>query len=264
MECHRIGARPGQGVERSHPDPIRRGTGTPPPDPGRMRRRSWRAPGRRRTPPNGGRRSAPPARARAPRPTAQRTPRAPARLSPASPGHFGSVSGTATIGTSAIMRNDRWSGWRITCPTGTGTSVGDTERVRVVRGDKQNAERGTESCHGVGRLDVLRPGGESRRGHQVGRTTGRSEPDTRLRAARPAGEALGEDMFDLRPSRRQPRAAGAISPELVALYEQRADLPVSVSPSCTTDRCSARRGSRSAPTEPRSTTASTRQTTRRW
>ncbi|WP_030458343.1 helix-turn-helix transcriptional regulator [Kitasatospora sp. NRRL B-11411] len=50
----------------------------------------------------------------------------------------------------------------------------------------------------------------------------------RLRAARLAGEALGEDMFDLWPSLRQPRAARAISPELVALYEQRADLPVSV------------------------------------
>ncbi len=50
----------------------------------------------------------------------------------------------------------------------------------------------------------------------------------RLRAARLAGEALGADMFDLWPSLRQPRAARAISPELVALYEQRADLPVSV------------------------------------
>ncbi|MFD7730227.1 XRE family transcriptional regulator [Kitasatospora phosalacinea] len=50
----------------------------------------------------------------------------------------------------------------------------------------------------------------------------------RLRAAHLAGEALGEDMFDLWPSLRQPRAARAISPELVALYEQRADLPVSV------------------------------------
>lgn len=35
-------------------------------------------------------------------------------------------------------------------------------------------------------------------------------------------------MFALWPSLRQPRAARAISPELVALYEQRADLPVSV------------------------------------
>lgn len=34
-------------------------------------------------------------------------------------------------------------------------------------------------------------------------------------------------MFALWPSLRQPRAARAISPELVALYEQRADLPVS-------------------------------------
>ncbi|MFI9331046.1 XRE family transcriptional regulator [Kitasatospora sp. NPDC052868] len=50
----------------------------------------------------------------------------------------------------------------------------------------------------------------------------------RLRTARLAAEALGEDMFALWPSLRQPRAARAISPELVALYEQRADLPVSV------------------------------------
>ncbi|MEV7600584.1 helix-turn-helix transcriptional regulator [Kitasatospora sp. NPDC089797] len=50
----------------------------------------------------------------------------------------------------------------------------------------------------------------------------------RLGTARLAAEALGEDMFALWPSLRQPRAARAISPELVALYEQRADLPVSV------------------------------------
>ncbi|MFG2909582.1 XRE family transcriptional regulator [Kitasatospora sp. NPDC048286] len=50
----------------------------------------------------------------------------------------------------------------------------------------------------------------------------------RLGTARVAAEALGEDMFALWPSLRQPRAARAISPELVALYEQRADLPVSV------------------------------------
>ncbi|MFB7128565.1 XRE family transcriptional regulator [Kitasatospora sp. NPDC056273] len=50
----------------------------------------------------------------------------------------------------------------------------------------------------------------------------------RLGTARVAAELLGEDMFALWPSLRQPRAARAISPELVALYEQRADLPVSV------------------------------------
>ncbi|MFF2039422.1 XRE family transcriptional regulator [Kitasatospora sp. NPDC058170] len=49
----------------------------------------------------------------------------------------------------------------------------------------------------------------------------------RLRTARAAAEVLGEDMFALWPSLRQPRAARAVSPELVALYEQRADLPVS-------------------------------------
>ncbi|MFJ8444475.1 helix-turn-helix domain-containing protein [Kitasatospora griseola] len=49
----------------------------------------------------------------------------------------------------------------------------------------------------------------------------------RLGTARLAAQVLGEDMFGLWPSLRQPRAARAISPELVALYEQRADLPVS-------------------------------------
>ncbi|WAL97272.1 XRE family transcriptional regulator [Streptomyces sp. Je 1-369] len=42
-----------------------------------------------------------------------------------------------------------------------------------------------------------------------------------------AAEALGEDVHALWPALRQARAARAISPELVALYEQRADLPVS-------------------------------------
>lgn len=53
----------------------------------------------------------------------------------------------------------------------------------------------------------------------LGRTPRR---ETALRAA----EALGEDMFTLWPALRQARAARAVSPELVALYEQRADLPV--------------------------------------
>jgi len=42
-----------------------------------------------------------------------------------------------------------------------------------------------------------------------------------------AAEVLGEDLFALWPSLRQPRAARTVSAELVALYEQRADLPVS-------------------------------------
>ncbi|MEV7021890.1 XRE family transcriptional regulator [Kitasatospora sp. NPDC093558] len=50
----------------------------------------------------------------------------------------------------------------------------------------------------------------------------------RLGTARLAAEALGEDMVALWPDLRQPRAARAISPELVALYERRADVPVSV------------------------------------
>lgn len=54
----------------------------------------------------------------------------------------------------------------------------------------------------------------------LGRTPRRA---TALQAA----EALGEDVHALWPTLRQARPARAISPELVALYEQRADIPVS-------------------------------------
>ncbi|WP_406055805.1 helix-turn-helix domain-containing protein [Streptomyces sp. NBC_01077] len=54
----------------------------------------------------------------------------------------------------------------------------------------------------------------------LGRTPRR---ETALKAA----EALGEDVHALWPALRQARAARAISPELVAVYDQRADLPVS-------------------------------------
>ncbi|MGJ0152902.1 helix-turn-helix domain-containing protein [Streptomyces sp. CH8.1] len=43
-----------------------------------------------------------------------------------------------------------------------------------------------------------------------------------------AAETLGEDVHALWPALRQARAARAVSSELVALYDQRADLPVSV------------------------------------
>ncbi|MFD3561642.1 helix-turn-helix domain-containing protein [Streptomyces sp. NPDC058686] len=43
-----------------------------------------------------------------------------------------------------------------------------------------------------------------------------------------AAQALQEDIHALWPALRQARTARAVSPELVALYEQRADLPVSV------------------------------------
>ncbi len=42
-----------------------------------------------------------------------------------------------------------------------------------------------------------------------------------------AAETLGEDVHALWPSLRQARPARAVSPELVALYDQRADVPVS-------------------------------------
>ncbi|MDQ1011082.1 transcriptional regulator with XRE-family HTH domain [Streptomyces sp. V4I23] len=53
----------------------------------------------------------------------------------------------------------------------------------------------------------------------LGRTPRRA---TALQAAK----ALGEDVHALWPALRQARPARAISPELVALYEQRADIPV--------------------------------------
>lgn len=52
----------------------------------------------------------------------------------------------------------------------------------------------------------------------LGRTPRR---ETAMRAA----EAIGEDVFALWPALRQARAARAVSPELIALYEQRADVP---------------------------------------
>ncbi|WP_326694442.1 XRE family transcriptional regulator [Streptomyces sp. NBC_01766] len=55
----------------------------------------------------------------------------------------------------------------------------------------------------------------------LGRTPRRT---TALKAA----HRLGEDVHALWPALRQPRAARAVSQELVALYDQRADLPVSV------------------------------------
>ncbi|WP_438486441.1 helix-turn-helix domain-containing protein [Streptomyces sp. S186] len=54
----------------------------------------------------------------------------------------------------------------------------------------------------------------------LGRTPRRA---TALKAA----EALGEDVYALWPALRQARSARAVSPELVALYDQRADVPVS-------------------------------------
>jgi hypothetical protein len=54
----------------------------------------------------------------------------------------------------------------------------------------------------------------------LGRTPRRA---TAMRAA----ETLGEDVHALWPALRQARPARAVSPELVALYDQRADLPVS-------------------------------------
>lgn len=50
----------------------------------------------------------------------------------------------------------------------------------------------------------------------------------RLATAMLAAETLGEDVHALWPSLRQPRAARAVSPELVALYDQRAAVPASV------------------------------------
>jgi hypothetical protein len=49
----------------------------------------------------------------------------------------------------------------------------------------------------------------------------------RLRTAMRAAELIGEDVHALWPRLRQPRTARAVSPELIGLYDQRADLPVS-------------------------------------
>lgn len=49
----------------------------------------------------------------------------------------------------------------------------------------------------------------------------------RRAAAMLTAEILGEDVHALWPALRQARAARAVSPELVALYDHRADLPVS-------------------------------------
>ncbi|QKW05573.1 helix-turn-helix transcriptional regulator [Streptomyces sp. NA04227] len=46
--------------------------------------------------------------------------------------------------------------------------------------------------------------------------------------AHKAAEALREDVHALWPSLRQPRPTRAVSPELIAVYDHRADLPVSV------------------------------------
>jgi len=49
----------------------------------------------------------------------------------------------------------------------------------------------------------------------------------RRATAMKAAETLGEDVHALWPSLRQSRPARSVSPELVALYDQRADIPVS-------------------------------------
>jgi transcriptional regulator with XRE-family HTH domain len=49
----------------------------------------------------------------------------------------------------------------------------------------------------------------------------------RMRTAVRVATALGEDVLVLWPNLRQPRTARTVSPELVALYGRRADLPVS-------------------------------------
>lgn len=50
----------------------------------------------------------------------------------------------------------------------------------------------------------------------------------RRRTAIQAAEILGEDVHALWPALRQARTARAVSPELVSLYDQRADVPASL------------------------------------
>ncbi|MGW0731522.1 helix-turn-helix domain-containing protein [Streptomyces sp. NPDC002851] len=88
------------------------------------------------------------------------------------------------------------------------------ERLRAVMASGGWTHAGLADAAGVDPKSV-------ERWVNLGRTPRRA---TALKAA----EALGEDVHALWPSLRQARAARAVSPELVALYGQRADLPVSV------------------------------------
>ncbi|MGW5019349.1 helix-turn-helix domain-containing protein [Streptomyces cacaoi] len=87
------------------------------------------------------------------------------------------------------------------------------ERLRVVMASEGWTHADLANATGVDPKSV-------ERWVNLGRTPRRQ---TALKAA----EALGEDVHALWPALRQARAARAVSPELVALYDQRADLPVS-------------------------------------
>lgn len=92
----------------------------------------------------------------------------------------------------AIMKNERL---RATMAAGGWTHASLAERVRV---DTKSVERWVN----LGRVP-------------------------RRATAMLAAEALGENVHALWPALRQARPARAVSPELVAMYEQRADVPVS-------------------------------------
>lgn len=87
------------------------------------------------------------------------------------------------------------------------------ERLRAVM-----ARRGWTHARLADKVDVDPKSVE--RWVNLGRTPRRS---TALRAA----ELLGEDVFALWPALRQSRAARSLGTELIALYDQRAALPVS-------------------------------------
>lgn len=88
------------------------------------------------------------------------------------------------------------------------------ERLRAVMASEGWTHADLASAAGVDQKSV-------ERWVNLGRVPRRT---TALKAA----EILGEDVHALWPALRQARTARAVSPELVALYEQRADLPVSV------------------------------------
>jgi hypothetical protein len=87
------------------------------------------------------------------------------------------------------------------------------ERLRAVMADGGWTHAALGAATGVDPKSV-------ERWVNLGRTPRRT---TAMRAA----QTLGADVHALWPSLRQARPARAVSPELVALYEQRADVPVS-------------------------------------
>ena len=102
---------------------------------------------------------------------------------------------------------------RYNVPMGRAKSGMANERLR------DTMARGGWTCAALGDAVGVDPKSVER-WVNLGRTPRRT---TAMRAA----ETLGEDIYALWPSLRQARPARAVSPELVALYDRRADVPAS-------------------------------------